>query len=276
MIFPSQRNLSPRAHAFTLIELLISVAFMSGILAASYVCLRAALTSRSLVEDRSDVIQSARVVMNLIATDLRSAHRISEQHTVLGLDRQLEGIEADTIDFVTRHHKPDLPMEADYCETSYFVARNPQDGRYALLRRRDPLPDDEPLAGGKREILIEDILGLKFEYYDGWEWFDDWGDAQSPEETTQSESASLLSAAARNGFPEAIRVSLLLPEKPELNRLDKPVALDPEEIPDLPGSMVFQTVVRLNLAGTELGASDSSNSSNSDSNGGQAGPPPSR
>ena len=276
MILHSQKRPRPRVRAFTLIELLLSATLMSGILAASYVCLRAAMTSRSLVEDRSDAIQTARVVMNLIATDLRSAHRISDQHTILGLDRQLEEIEADTIDFVTRHHQPNLPMEADYCETSYFVARNPQDGRCALLRRRDPLPDDEPLAGGKREVLIDDILGLKFEYYDGWEWYDDWGDARSPEETTQAESASLLSAAARNGFPEAIRVSLLLPEKPESNRLNIPAPTDPETAPSPPATLAFQNIVRLNLAGTELETGGSGNSGNQGNNSGRGNSPQAR
>ena len=143
---------------FTLIELLISVSLMTGILMAAYVCLQAALTGRSIVEGRSDSIQVARVVMDIISADLRSADRLSEQHELLGLDRMLEGIEADNIDFVTRHHVPNLPFEADYCEVSYLVSKNPETERYVLLRRRDPLPDDNPIEGGQQEALINDCL----------------------------------------------------------------------------------------------------------------------
>lgn len=248
---------SPRLRGFTLVELLISVSLMSGVLAASYICLQAALTSRSLVEDRSDAIQTGRVIMNLIATDLRAAHRISDQHTILGLDRTLEGIEADNIDFVTRHHQPKLPVEADFCETSYFVIKNPETARFVLLRRQDPLPDDEPIAGGQREVLVEDVLGLKFEYYDGWDWYNDWGDAKTPEETTEAETASLLSAAGRRGFPDAIRISLLLPEsaKRELPNPDTEFSSESPLTP--PGALLFQTIVRLNLTETELESGNS-------------------
>ena len=250
---------------FTLVELLISVSLMTGILMASYVCLQAALTGRSIVEDRSDAIQTARVVMEMIATDLRSADRLSEQHEILGLDRTLEGIEADNIDFVTRHHTPNFPMEADYCEVSYFVVQHPETGRFVLLRRRDALPDDKPLEGGQRQVLIDDLLGLKFEYYDGWDWYDDWGDAETPEQTTESEESSLIASAGRVGFPEAVRVSLMIPEKSETKPAPtaNPVA-ETQQTP--PGALVFQTIVRLNLAHSETEESSSTNISNNAGN----------
>lgn len=259
-----------QARAFTLVELLISVSLMTGIMAASYVCLRAALTGRAMVNDRSDVIQSARVVMDMIASDLKAADRLSAQHEILGLDRTLEGIEADNIDFVTRHYHPQAPSEADYCETSYFVTKNPETDRFVLLRRRDASPDDKPLEGGKREALIDHLLGLKLEYYDGWDWYDDWGDAETPDNTSAAEESSLIASAGRTGFPDAVRITLAIGERTtEAPPLTQPTLTTGEETPPtLPGAMVFQTIVHLNHAGAEDAAgsetnnTDSSNASN--------------
>ena len=262
---------SLRNHAFTLVELLISVSLMTGIMAASYVCLRAALTGRTMVNDRSDAIQSARVVMDLISADLKAADRLSEQHEILGLDRTLEGIEADNIDLVTRHYRPQFPTEADYCETSYFVAKNPETDRFVLLRRRDASPDDKPLEGGKREALIDHLLGLKLEYYDGWDWYDDWGDAESPENTSAAEESSLIASAGRTGFPDAVRITLAIGERTsDASPTSEPSPATGEEAtPTIPGAMIFQTIVHLNHAGaedasgSEANNNESSNASNS-------------
>ncbi|XOV70827.1 MAG: type II secretion system protein J [Verrucomicrobiota bacterium] len=259
-----------RTRAFTLVELLISVSLMTGIMAASYVCLQAALTGRTMVNDRSDAIQSARVVMDMIAADLRAADRLSEQHEILGLDRTLEGIEADNIDFVTRHYRPKFPTEADYCETSYFVAKNPETDRFVLLRRRDASPDDKPLEGGQREALIDHLLGLKLEYYDGWDWYDDWGDAKSPENTSAAEESSLIASAGRTGFPDAVRITLAIGERTsDVPALAQPTMTTGEETaPTIPGALIFQTIVHLNHAGaedasgSETNATDASSASN--------------
>lgn len=267
-IMGSKRHHSPNSiKAFTLIELLISVSLMTGILMASYVCLQAALSARATVEDRSDAIQSARVIMDRLRSDLGAADRLSEEHGILGLNRDLEGIEADNIDFVTRHHVPKRPFEADYCEVSYFVAKNPETDRFVLLRRRDPLPDDKPLEGGQSEALIDHILGLKFEYYDGWDWFDDWGDAETPEQTTESEKASLIASAGRTGFPEAVRITLLIPDN---DRAPVPIKKPTESgMPQtIPGAIAFQTIVHLNLAHADVNSNSeaSNNGSNSGTN----------
>ena len=52
-----------RRAAFTLIELVISTALMALILTAAYACLSAGLAGRKLVEPRTEILQSARVVL---------------------------------------------------------------------------------------------------------------------------------------------------------------------------------------------------------------------
>ena len=123
------------------------------------------------------------------------------------------------------------------------------------------------MEGGSREALIDHLLGLKFEYYDGWDWYDDWGDAESPENTSAAEESSLLSAAGRTGFPDAIRITLAIGEETAETSPTTNISLPTEEgpTPTLPGAMVFQTIVHLNLSNAES-ATESGNTNQDTSN----------
>src|ERR1041385_8400656 len=91
-------------HAFTLIELVISTSLMAMILGAAYVCLRAGLTSQSLIDDRQEVFQSARVAMGLLSADLRSACSLSKKFDFVGMHRMMGEIRADNLDFATHNY----------------------------------------------------------------------------------------------------------------------------------------------------------------------------
>jgi type II secretion system protein J len=229
---------SPRA-AFTLIELVISAALMSIILVSGYLCLRAVVSGQKMIDTRADIAQNGRVAMALMTADLRAATPLSEEFEFLGLPRRIGSMQADNLDFATHNYTPRKPREGDWCEVSYFLDKNPRTGRFSLWRRRDPTPDPEPLSGGSREEIAEGVRGLRFEYYDGFEWYDEWGDAEG---RPQSERALLL-AGNLSGMPEAVRITLWLdansPLKDDAN----------EDEPESP--LVFQTIVRLNLAGRE-------------------------
>lgn len=245
---PKRRGLRGVA-AFTLIELIISSALMALILASGYMCLSSALSSRRMIESRADVAQNARVTLALIAADLRSACLLSKEFQFMGMDRMLGEVEADNLDFGTRNYTPRRTGEADFCEVSYFVAPEPESGQFSLWRRRDPTPDDEPLAGGGREEIARGVRGVRFEYYDGWEWFDEWGD---PEGKGKAQN-SLLEQSNLTGLPDAVRVTLWL-DSNEKRTSDG----DGEEI-----SLVFQTVAHLNLARAARSSASASESGES-------------
>ena len=58
------------ARAFTLIELVIAASLASLILVAGYMCLSSATATQKLIEPRAEVIQNARVAMNILSADL--------------------------------------------------------------------------------------------------------------------------------------------------------------------------------------------------------------
>lgn len=235
------------ARAFTLVELIVSASLMSMILVSSYVCLNAGMHSRKLVQQRSATIQTGRVAINLIAADLRSATPLSQELEFVGMDRQMGTIEADNIDFATHRYTPTKRSEGDWTEVSYYISRDEKTGQNVLYRRRDATPDPEPMMGGSKEEIATDVLGLSFQFYDGFEWFENWGDVEGKAQFMEFPDSNL------SGMPEAVRIQLALASEPSqanTNSIDSAEMADTNAAPP----MIFETVVRLNLAGHRWGA----------------------
>lgn len=243
------------AAGFTLVEMVISAALMAVVLGAAYACLRAGLATRRVVEPRSDVFQTGRVAMSLIAADLRAACPLHKGPEFLGAQRQLGALDADNLDFATHNFTPAKPGEGDYCCVSWFVQLDPKTGLASLWRRRNPGLAFDPLSGGRREEIAANVRGFKVEYYDGYDWFATWGDPAGE----AKQASSFRDRPNLVGMPEAARITLLLAESPtDAKSTGKPPA---EEVPPLR----FETVVRLNLAGAASGSSSAASSSGSPS-----------
>ena len=256
-------------RAFTLMEVIISTALMSIIMGSAYLCLNAAVSSQKLIEPRAAAFQNARVAMALISADLRAACPLSGDSEFLGMHRMMGSVPADNLDFATHNYTPRRPGEGDYCQESFFLDRDPESAAYVLYRRRNPMIALDPLAGGTREEIARDVLGLKFEYYDGYDWYENWGevDRRSRDRTSRRERYNL------EGLPQAVRITLWLdsnPKKPSTDASSQTAAAPPPIELTNTVPLVFQTVARLNLANA---AADNS-SGPSDSSGGTTQPQP--
>ena len=231
------------ASAFTLIELVISAAVGAMILTGAYLCLSAGLAGQKIIGPRADVLQTARVSLAMISADLRAACPLDKDFAFLGVHRLLEEINADNLDFATHHYTPRHDREGDFCEVSYFLEKDKESGKYSLWRRRNPTIALDSLSGGGREEIAQGVRGLKFEYFDGDDWYDTWG--QSTKD--QKPSNSLKEMPNLSGLPEAVRVTLYFASDAASNA----------------PPLIFQTVARLELTDSFLpttgsGASDSS------------------
>ena len=227
-----------RPPGFTLIEVVISAALMALILTSAYMCLRAGLAGQKLVEPRADILQNARVAAALLTADLRSACSLSTNYQFLGTRRKLGEVDADNLDFATHNYTPRRVREGDFCEVSYFVDMDKETGQFGLWRRRNPTMALDPLSGGSREEIARGLLGVRFEYYDGTDWYDDWGDEKGGEKA----AASNRDHPNLEGMPEAVRITLLFDSNPK-SKAPTNAATGTAEPP-----LVFQTVARLNLA----------------------------
>ncbi|MEI6076376.1 MAG: prepilin-type N-terminal cleavage/methylation domain-containing protein [Verrucomicrobiota bacterium] len=231
------RSLS-HAPAFTLIEVVISAALMALILTAAYLCLSAGIAGKKLVEPRADIIQNARVAMALLTADLRAACPLSKDYAFLGLQRKIGETEADNMDFATHNYTPRRPHEGDFCQESFYLDKDPLTGQFGLWRRRNPVFAPDPLAGGKKEAIAQGLLGARFEYSNGTDWFDNWGEikGKSKAENSNRDQPNLA------GMPKAVRITLMFDSNPKT----KPAMAGAEVATEPP--LIFQSVARLNLA----------------------------
>lgn len=233
---------------FTLVEIIIASSLMAIILVSGYVCLEAAVSTQKMIEPRIEIIQNARVAMALMTADLRNACPLSPDYDFLGMHRMLGDVQADNIDFATHNYTPAHAGEGDFCQTSLFLEPDPDSSDYILWRRRNPRIGLNPLAGGSREEIATGLRGVKFEYYDGIDWYDTWGDVEQrgKAQTSRKEQYNL------EGLPEAVRITLWFDSNPHRGKAK--VSDSSTNQPPL----VYQTVARLNLA--EVPQTDTSDS----------------
>ena len=258
-------------RGFTLMELVISSAIASIVLVAGYVCLRAGIATQRTVETRSDLLQSGRVALAMMAADLRAATPLSTDYEFVGMTRTVGDIPASNLDFATHHYTPRRPHEGDFCEVSYFVDQTGETGGLSLWRRRDPTPDEEPLTGGSREEIVSGVRALLIEYYDGFEWFETWGD---PTGRTAGQDTSLLESN-QSGLPEAVRIRLTLEvARTDRRHVESTEADGGNQTGEPP--VVLETIVRLDLAAlanTSVGGDTTSSQSGVTGSGTTAAPP---
>jgi hypothetical protein len=226
------------ASAFTLIEVVISSALMALIVVSAYLCLHAAVSGQRLIEPRIEVFQQARVALALMTADLRCACPLSKEFEFLGMHRMVGEMEADNLDFATHNYTPRRPREGDYCQVSFYVDRDPESGQFALYRRRNPTIALDPLTGGSREELARAVSGVRFEYYDGFDWYDTWGEVEG----TAKAQSSYRVRSNLSGMPEAVRITLWFDPNSRTN------AAESQAQAAAAPPLVFQTVARLNLA----------------------------
>ncbi|MBN8247795.1 MAG: prepilin-type N-terminal cleavage/methylation domain-containing protein [Verrucomicrobia bacterium] len=236
-----------RGRGFTLIEMVISTALMALVLGGAYACLRAGLAGQRLVEPRTDVFQTARVVLDRLSADLRCACPLPQGAPFLGEQRRIGDASADNLDFATHNYTPTRPAEGDFCEQSVFLEQDPQTGRLTLWRRRNPAIAFDPLSGGRREELATGIAGLKLEYYDGLKWYDSWGD---PEAGTGKPQPSV-PRPNLVGLPDAVRITLLFDSQPRARRAETAAA-------NAEPPLVFQTIARIGVPSSGSGTSTAS------------------
>ena len=270
--FDSRRfsGASRRANgAFTLIEIVIGAALMALILTAAYLCLNACISSQREMTPRLEAIQNARVALALMAADLRAACPLDPDQQFLGMSRKLGGVPADNLDFATHNYTPRHPHEGDYCEESFFLARDSETRRLSLWRRRNPTLALDPLSGGAREQIATGVLALRFEYFDGLDWYDSWGDAtgNGKKQTSNRPQPNLA------GMPEAVRITLWLDASVRVRSQSESAADEKPETAKTEVPMMFQTVARLNLGGSSQIASSGAAGSDQTSPGGARGNP---
>jgi len=178
--FPSHR---PRRSGFTLVEVVIATliaAFVLGSLATTVGQLARARDTSKL---RLDAHLRADRALSEIRRDIASVIRHQDLHWtrlhiqdgMFRLNPTDEFNRDEILVFSTdlrSVHDLDFQGEGMQHETHYRI----ETGEYgsALWQRRDPVPDEYGFGGGIASPIVNGVIGLTIEAYDGYEWHRRW------------------------------------------------------------------------------------------------------
>ncbi|MFO0872607.1 MAG: prepilin-type N-terminal cleavage/methylation domain-containing protein [Phycisphaerales bacterium] len=171
-----------RSRGFTLIELLVAGLIVALVLGAVGVSLAQVGRARQSARTRLDAYMRADAALDAVRRDVQSALRSDDlfQCRVLVHD-----------DLVRRHdvelERDELLLFSDRLESVRPVEYNGEGGEYetqyriaeddlgtVLWQRRDPVPDEWENAGGVATPLVDGVVALRVEAYDGTSWYDEW------------------------------------------------------------------------------------------------------
>jgi prepilin-type N-terminal cleavage/methylation domain-containing protein len=221
---------------FTLLEVLVASALLSLVLAIVYGVFSQTLTSKQRAEEQSAQSRAARIVLLRIGDDLQASFPFAPDNfrfvgkTSRGQqfpDAFLSFVSLSGLSLTSGSHA------GDWCEVEYELVPDPRSASARQLVRRtrfDPTTPDSTAgrattASGTSEgetlPLLTGVQGLRFRFFDGRAWHEEWG-----EEQTQTK------------LPRAVEVELYLVRK-------KTEARHEEE-----ETVTFSTLVDLPLAGT--------------------------
>jgi type II secretion system protein J len=172
-----------RRRAFTLIEVMVAGIITAMVLGSISMTLSQLGKAKSVAKERLDTFLRADMALNTIRNDVVSIIRADDLfYTRLLLYDDLVGSPAGDLDrdellvFNTRlrpvRNIDNFNGEGQEYETQFRVEED--DAGAALWQRRDTMPDEYPLGGGMITPMVEGIIGLRIEAYDGNQWFEEW------------------------------------------------------------------------------------------------------
>ena len=171
-----------KKDGFTLIEILVASVISAFIAVTAVSAMKTISLGRSKIEDRSVAAGELRYVSDIIRKDLANLYRSDKPEKVvlvgsleIGETGMTSVLKAHVVNMVkARVGQP----ESDVFEVQYFLQQT--DEKTLFMRRLQPNPFDQEIAGGILTAIAENIVGFTVMYLNEVEeWMDEW-----PEENT--------------------------------------------------------------------------------------------
>ena len=178
---PSRR--SPHGSSrqgFTLIELVIAISVGAVVVVSIGGVLSRVSRARDIARNQLDAVSRANTALDAIRTDLASVIRVEDlYHTRLML---LDGtgyspLGAADRDEVLVYNNRLRPMRRDEYqgEGGEYESQYRLDSTEGVLwMRRDAVPDQNGEGGGMAIPVVDGVIGVSVEAYDGEAWYPDW------------------------------------------------------------------------------------------------------
>jgi general secretion pathway protein J len=197
-------RLTPHAsgQGFTLLEVLVASAILSLVLAALYGVFSQTLTSKRWAEERAGLARTARIVLFRISEDLQTTLTPSAGGDVrfLGKGRRSLRYPEDALSFttLTRTSSTNRTPEGDLNTIEYALEPDPTDMTQKQLVRRVHLAlAPARLAAEETTPLLPRVQGLRFRFFNGRDWQEEWRQDNTQEGLPQAVEATLYLADSR-------------------------------------------------------------------------------
>lgn len=178
------RNLRSIPRGFTLMELMISIGILAIIAGLAYGSFQPIWLAKEEVEIQSNRYHAIRLAMQRMTRDVSMAFLTDRYDTTQYRQRTTHFVgkhmgNRDSLRFTALSNERLFldARESDQAVIEYRIANDPEErGTDALIRRVKPVIDDRPEDGGSETVLVSDVGGLIFEYWDVQkeEWVTDW------------------------------------------------------------------------------------------------------
>lgn len=186
---------------FTLIEIMVATAIASIILVMAYASYRSIFDSIKRSTGRSEFYENVNLALMKIDQDISNAYYTRGNKNITFISENNRG--NSRLDFVAVNHndilmagKKNTPVRmSDVREVGYFLieAKNTIDLFRLVKREKVNYWEEEPMTGGTENVLLPNVVSLKFEFNKGGnDWVDDWDSRQN------------------NMFPKAVKTTLVV------------------------------------------------------------------
>lgn len=157
-------------NGFTYVELVLALMITAAVMAAGAAAMRAGWDRFERVQAAVQPENDLSVFKTLLARDLRCAYLSPEGSLALFCGRKDSQHPYDRLDFIRTSEADGL-----FEEVGYAAEVDPKNGRYEVRRRVQKNPDGDLLNGGKESVILPQIQDLRFQFFDGENWRDNWG-----------------------------------------------------------------------------------------------------
>lgn len=216
---PLHRRTAAARAGFSLIEVMIVTMIMGMLFVGISQLMSLARKTRDNIHNFQETQLAGPAILEMITADLYAIQITGRERAswLEVVDRTINGLDADRIDFVTNtdslvvtpSRDPDEdPLRADQNEVGYMLRESEENDEFLELWRREDLGvDDQPFREGSYTFLSNQIKGFNIEVYDEdgpeAEPIDEWGPRSGEEENV--------------GLPVFLKITLTIELKPRIN-----------------------------------------------------------
>ena len=217
------------ARGFTLIEVLVAVSILCIVVGLTWGSFQQTFKAKATIETNAVRYHSVRIALERLSRELTMAY-LSQNEDPTQPDRRTYFIakrkgDIDELRFSMMGHQR-LYADADESDTSqvaYYGARDRDTGKLNLVRRETRRLSTVKIeaASGRADILCDDVVRLKLDYYDGRDkqWREEWATTSADGQTDRvpSKVKITLTVHDERGNEVPFTTSVRLPMQEPLN-----------------------------------------------------------